>query len=99
MAEMKIIWDIDAKNSFRKFLVRIKKDSLKAAENVKSDILRIIKNIPIHPEIFPPDKFKKQNDGSFRAFEKHSCRIVYQITNDQIKILRVRHVKQEPKEY
>ncbi|WP_373495347.1 type II toxin-antitoxin system RelE/ParE family toxin [Aquiflexum sp.] len=99
MAEMKIIWDTEAKISFRKLLIHIKKDSLQAAEKVKFEILGIIKNIPDHPEIFPSDKFKIDNDGSIRAFEKYSFRIVYQITLHHIRILRVRHVKQEPKEY
>lgn len=47
----------------------------------------------------PPDKFKKNNPGNYRAFEKYSYRIAYKHTATEIRILRVRHVKQEPKEY
>jgi plasmid stabilization system protein ParE len=74
MAEMKIIWDVDAKISFRKFLVHIKKDSLQAAEKVKSEILSIIKSIPDHPEFFPPDKFKINNGQSIPRIPRSTFR-------------------------
>jgi plasmid stabilization system protein ParE len=99
MAKVKIRWDTEARNSFRKYLKHIKKDSLQAAEKVKDDVLMAIGGLVDHPEKFPPDRFKKDNNGSFRAFEKHSCRVAYYITETEIRILRVRHVKQEPKEY
>ena len=99
MAEMNIVWDEAAKKSFKKYLNYIRKDSLQAAEKVRIDILTIIAKLPNHPELFPPDRFKNANDGSFRAFEKHSCRVVYLTAKSQIRILRVGHVKQEPKQY
>ncbi|WP_369427811.1 type II toxin-antitoxin system RelE/ParE family toxin [Membranihabitans maritimus] len=52
-----------------------------------------------HPGKYPPDKFKTDNDGSYRAFEKFSYRVAYKIKEKEIAILRIRHVKQEPKEY
>ncbi len=99
MAEIKIKWDTEARNSFRKYLNHINRDSLQAAEKVKNDLLKVIGGLIDHPEKFPPDKFKKDNNGDFRAFEMHSCRVAYYITKSEIRILRVRHVKQEPKEY
>jgi len=95
MAKMTIVWDTEAKKSFKKYLNYIRKDSLQAADKVRIDILATITELPDHPEMFPPDA----NTGRFRAFEKHSCRVTYFISSSQIRILRVRHVKQEPKEY
>jgi hypothetical protein len=37
------------------------------------------KAIP-NPGFYGPDKYKADNDGSYRAFEKHSYRIVYRYT-------------------
>lgn len=52
-----------------------------------------------HPEFYYPDKYKSNNDGSFRAFEKHKYRIVYKIFKHEIQVLRIRHTSMEPREY
>mgnify|MGYP000533413668 FL=1 len=49
-----------------------------------------------NPEIYPLDKYRKNNNGTIRAFEVYSYRIAYQITKSEIRILRVRHTKREP---
>lgn len=97
MAE--IIWDTKARNSFKKQIDHIKKDSFQSAEKVMDDIFRILDTLPSNPKKFPPDKFKTDNDGNFRSFESNSLRIAYLITEKLIRILRVRHVRQEPKHY
>jgi hypothetical protein len=55
--------------------------------------------LPDHPEKYPPDKFKKNNPGNYGAFEKYTYRVAYKHTPMEIRILPMRHVKQEPKEY
>lgn len=72
MAKMIIVWDTPAKTSFKKQIKHIAEDSIQNAEQVSQDILSVIDLIPSHPEKFPPDKFKTENNGSFRAFEKHN---------------------------
>jgi plasmid stabilization system protein ParE len=99
MGEPEIIWDVKARSSFKKQIDHIKKDSLQAAEKVRSDIFDILDDLPGNPLKFPADKFKSDNDGNFRAFEKHGIRIAYLVTELHIRILRVRHVKQEPQQY
>jgi plasmid stabilization system protein ParE len=94
-----IIWNNNAIKFLKKALDRIKEDSPQNAENVRTGIMKIVDNLPDHPEKFPKDIFKNNNDGTYRAFEKFSFRIAYKISPKQIKILRVRYVKQEPKSY
>ena len=94
-----VVWDKPAYTSLQIAYDYIKEDSLVNAERVREEILKITKNLPDHPEKYPPDKFKKANTGNYRAFEKYSYRVAYKITEQKIIILRVRHVKQEPKEY
>lgn len=77
----------------------ISTDSLLQAERVEREILDAISNIQENPEQHPPDKFKNNNQGNFRAFERLSFRISYKITPTQIRILRIRHVRQKPKDY
>jgi len=94
-----IIWNNRAAKFFREAYKRIKEDSPTNAERVRAGIVKIIDGLPNHPEKYPPDKFKKNNHGNYRAFEKYSYRIAYRHTEKEIRILRVRHVKQEPKDY
>jgi len=94
-----IIWSKRASISFKDIYNRIKSDSVVNAQKVRAEISNIIDGLIHHPEKYPPDKFKKKNPGHFRAFEKYSLRISYSHTTTEIRILRIRHVKQEPKQY
>ena len=99
MVKMKVVWDEYARTSLKEAYYYIRKDSLQQAERVKKEILISTKQLADHPYIFPADKYRKDKDARFRAFEKYSYRISYFIGEDTIRILRFRHVKQEPKEY
>ncbi len=95
-----ILWGKAAYNSLQEAYRNIMKDSPQNAELVKNEILRIInEELPVNPQKYPLDKFKINNHGKYRAFEKYSYRIAYYVTISEVRILRIRHVKQEPKEY
>ncbi|NQZ75968.1 MAG: type II toxin-antitoxin system RelE/ParE family toxin [Ekhidna sp.] len=92
-------WNLRASKRFKKIYDQILEDSYSGAQKVRSEINAVIDDLPSDPEIYPPDKYKKNNPGNYRAFEKHSYRVAYRHTEKEIRILRIRHVKQEPKEY
>lgn len=94
-----VIWDKVAKTQLKKAYNRIKEESLQGAETVKNGILESVGKIPEHPQKYPPDKLKKDNPGNYRAFEIFNYRIAYKITEENIQVLRVRHVKREPLSY
>ncbi|MBN7813292.1 type II toxin-antitoxin system RelE/ParE family toxin [Algoriphagus sp. H41] len=96
---MKVIWSKAAVNRLSEHLKWVAEDSLLQAERVEEGILKEIEELSLHPERYPVDRFKINNHGDFRAFEKFSLRVSYQISGDRILILRIRHVKQEPKSY
>ena len=52
--------------------------------------------LSLNPERFPPDKFKMNNDGSYRAFELHRYRISYVILKEVVLIVRLRHTAMSP---
>lgn len=62
-------------------------ESFQNAEKVKQDILKSTHKLMFSPEIYPPDKYRKNNDDSFRAYELRHYRISYQITEKQILLL------------
>jgi plasmid stabilization system protein ParE len=94
-----VSWTKSAYISFQKAYENIKENSPASAEKVKDTILFMIRNLPDHPEKYPLDRFKTDNPGNYRAFEKYSYRVAYRHTDKEIKILRLRHLKQGPKPY
>ncbi len=77
----------------------IRKDSLQNAEKVRSRILETIKALSKNPEHHPLDKYCKENDGNFRAYEIYKYRISYYVSKDKIFVLRIRHTKMNPLNY
>jgi plasmid stabilization system protein ParE len=77
---MVTVWTPQASAELRKAYDYISKDSPQNARKVVEEIARIADKLPTQPEMFPPDKFKKNNDGNWRAFEKFHYRISYLIT-------------------
>jgi plasmid stabilization system protein ParE len=95
----KIKWSSAALQNMLTALIRIREESVKQAEEVEKSILSRIESASIRPTRYPPDKFKRNNTGYFRAFETHSFRISYRYTKHEIRILRIRHVREAPKLY
>jgi hypothetical protein len=40
----------------------------------------VVHKATLNPEIYGPDKYKTDNDGSYRTFEKHHYRIAYRFS-------------------
>ena len=94
-----VIWPLKAQNQLSRIFKYISVDSVQNAEKVKVDILVSTRKLEGDPEMYPLDKYKKNNDGSFRAYELHHYRIAYRITKKEIIITRIRHTSMMPKLY
>jgi plasmid stabilization system protein ParE len=99
MENRRISWDIQALKQFNKSILYIAEDSVQNAEKVRFEILEKIEEITLHPENHPPDKYKTNNNGHYRAFELYRLRVAYYVFPDVIRILRVRHTSREPLPY
>jgi plasmid stabilization system protein ParE len=97
--ERVIVWNKRPSKFLAKVLKKISEDSHLQAERVEDEVLKAINGIIRNPERYPRDKFNKKNLGNCRAFEIMSLRVAYKLTPTQIRILRIRHVKQEPMDY
>lgn len=94
-----IKWNIRALIQFEDSILFIEEDSPANAKKVQKDILLKINELMKQPESHQPDKYKTNNDGSFRAFELHSFRISYRVKKNEIRIIRFRHTKMNPLKY
>ncbi len=96
---MVTIWSNRAKKQLQSAFNYIKQDSLQNAEKVRDEIIDLSIKLASHPEIYPPDKYKLNNDGSYRAFELHRHRVSYRILKNEVRIVRLRHTSRSPKTY
>ena len=95
-----VVWDKRAFEQFNEIYNSLKvNENLSFATKVKNTILKSTNELIYTPEIYEQDRFKVDNDGTYRAFEKFKYRIAYRITETQIRILRVRHTSREPMNY
>ncbi len=94
-----VIWSKSAKIQLQKAFNYILKDSPQNAEKIIGEIIDLTISLPRHPEACPRDKYKKNNNGSYRAFEVYHYRISYRIINNDIHIVRMRHTSMSPLSY
>lgn len=96
---LRIKWNRKALQQFDDAIAYIETSSPTNAEKVKRSILTRIDELLKYPERYNPDKYKLNNDGSFRAFEIHHYRISYRYKQTEIRIIRMRHVRMNPLAY
>ncbi|MEN1784657.1 MAG: type II toxin-antitoxin system RelE/ParE family toxin [Bacteroidota bacterium] len=96
---VKVVWRKGALVHLNKNFEHIKKDALTSARKVRDGILEAMGALSENPEMYPLDKYKKNNEGDIRAFEKFRIRVSYQVTDKEIRIIRVRHASRNPLPY
>jgi addiction module RelE/StbE family toxin len=96
---MQIVWTNSAQASLKKIYDYISDYSSKNAIKVINDLVRVVEKAKENPEIYAPDKLKRNNDGTYRAFEQHHIRISFRIHQEVIRVLRVRHTSRKPDKY
>jgi plasmid stabilization system protein ParE len=94
-----VIWPLHTQNQLAKAYNYILQHSWQNAEKIKAEILASTRKLQSYPEMYPPDKYRQNNDGSFRAYELHHFRISYQVKDASIIIVRIRHTSMKPKKY
>ena len=92
-------WTSKSQKQMKKAYDYISENSADAAEKVINEIVSAVEKAIIKPEIYRPDKYKINNDGTYRAFELYHYRIAYRYKDNVIRVLHVRHTKQNPQSY
>lgn len=98
-ASYQVVWTTRSQQQMKQVYDHISRDSLQNAEKVTKAIVSAMEKAVKNPEYFNADKYKKNNDGSYRAFEKNRYRVSYRFTKNIIRVLRVRHTSMRPKHY
>jgi plasmid stabilization system protein ParE len=96
---MVTVWSKRAAAELQKAYKYIYQFSPQNAAKVRDEIIDMTLDLVKNPEMFPPDKWKKENNGKWRAFEKYHYRISYFISSTEIRIVRMRHTSRTPLNY
>ena len=99
MVKNQLVWTRRSQQHLKALYNYISQTSPQNAQKVVTDIITATEKAIANPTYYNPDKFKTDNDGSYRAFEKHHYRIAYRYQKNIIRVLRVMHNKMEPKKY
>lgn len=94
-----IVWSRDATNQYYEILEYLSLKAPEALGIVGNGLLDIIESLKTDYNFYPTDRFKQNNDGTFKSATIFSYRISYQINNTSINILRIRHTSREPLNY
>jgi plasmid stabilization system protein ParE len=97
--QWEIVFDSIAKMHLKEAYEYIRDNSPQSAVKVLARITASISNLAKDPEKNPPDKYRINNDGSYRAYEIDRYRIAYKVSPPQILIIRIRHTSREPLKY
>lgn len=97
----RVIWSPEALEQLtdaRKTILDISK-SLKSANRLAREIFESTDILADQPEIYPLDKNKYSNDGTYRCYEVRRYNVSYRVLDDTIRIIRVRWSGQEPRKH
>lgn len=83
---LEIVWTKAAQNQLREIFEYISIDSVQNALLVINDLTHAVGKIAEHPEKHKVDQYKKENEGTYRAFEKHHFRVSYRKENQIVRI-------------
>lgn len=82
----------------RKTILDISK-SVASANRLAREIFESTDILAYQPEMYPLDKNRIGNDGSYRCYEVRRYNVSYRVYGETIRIIRVRWSGQEPKEH
>jgi plasmid stabilization system protein ParE len=95
----KITWSPRAQQQLRGAIEYIRLDSPQNADMVKKKILAKVERLADSSVTHPQDPYKTNNDGHFRYFELLKYRISYYEKENEVILVRLRHVSMKPASY
>ncbi len=99
MEKVPVIWTETSRQQLHNIYLYLAEDSILQTDRIFDLIVNSTIKLAIHPYRNPPDKYKTDNDGNYRAYELRHFRISYKIIENAIYIIRIRSTYQNPEEY
>ena len=97
---MEIEWSKPAREQLDKALDFIlEKGFIEYAFELNDNILLRIENLTENHNIYQIDRYKKNNNGSYHAFEIDEYRISYRVMKSKIRIIKIRHTSRRTRKY
>lgn len=93
----RVVWGKRASQQLKKIYIYLLLHSENGADDLIQKIDTLTEALLEFPEIYEADRFKKKNDGSYRAFYLYHYRITYRIKAKEIIIFRIRHTSRNTK--
>ena len=88
LAQLAEILDFIVENNFSSYAIELE-------DKIISKLDQLVEN----SSLYPADRYKKNNDGSWRAFELDNYRISYKVQKSNIRVIRIRHTSRRPRNY
>lgn len=95
-AKLKIVWDEKAIESLKDIVSYIEQDSFTAAQKVKKKIIATAKSLQKFPQKFSVELYI--NDIKYRSVALWSYKIIYRVTETEIRIITIFHTSRNPTE-
>jgi plasmid stabilization system protein ParE len=96
--KVEIVWDNEAFEDLSNIYQYILTKSPQGAQIVLESIIEAVDKLSYHPELFSKEEYLLHLNRNIRSFSKWDYKVIYEVINNQIRILKVFHTKQHPKE-
>jgi plasmid stabilization system protein ParE len=97
--QYEVVWTNLSGRQMKQLFDYISRDSVTNASKVVRDIAEAVNKTINNPEVYSPDKYKIDNDGSYRPFENITIEYHTGSQKNVIRVLRVRPTSLKPRPY
>ncbi len=94
-----VIWSVNGEKQYYQILEHLSEEAPHVIDKVGNALLDTIEALSVNYNHYPADRFRKNNDGKYKAALIYSYRVSYYVGETSVRILRIRHTSREPLNY
>ena len=96
MKKFRIVWDERAVSELKEIFEYVFCASPSSAVKVRDEIMNTVKRLSTMPRMFQVYEFANAAYGEYRSAIRWSYRIIYEIINGDVHIVRIIHTSRNP---